>query len=204
MNGTARYDAIDPATLPDLVNRALSAARELDFPFCVHPATGRLLQTLAAAVPPLGLVGETGTGTGVGLAWMASRADPATQLVSVEIDADLATAAQRVFADTPNVTVLHADAGELFDRGPYDLLVHDGGWGTGKMGGDRVDETDVLTEGGLMTIDDFTPMTGWPPTFNGEPDEARIYWLTRPNLLSTEIRVAPDMAVIVGRLTSRA
>lgn len=203
MNGTSRYAALDPASLPDLVNRAVAAARELGFGLCVDPATGRLLQSLAAGVPAGGLIGETGTGTGVGLAWMASHADPSTNLVSVEVDADRAAAAREVFADTSNVTVVQADAGDLFDRGPFDLLVHDGGWGSGKTGGERVDESLVLKEGGLMTIDDFTPMRGWPPTFNGKLDEPRAYWLTRPDLLATEIRVASDVAVIVGRLTTR-
>lgn len=83
---------------------------------------------------------------------MASVADEDVSLVSVEIDPDRAVAAQRVFEDRSDVTVLHGEAAALFARGPFDLLVQDGGWGSGKMGGEKVDPTEVLTEGGVMTI----------------------------------------------------
>lgn len=203
LNGTAEYRA-STMPIPDLVWRAVEAAEELGFELCVHPATGRLLSVLAGGVEPGGVIGETGTGTGAGLAWMATSADPSVSLLSVELDAERAEAAQRVFAGVPNVTIIHGDAGELFTRGPFDLLVHDGGWGTGKTGGAKVDPTDVLKEGGVMTDDDYTAMGTWPPTFKGELDEGRAYWLEHPGLLATEIRVTPSMAVVVARRTSRA
>lgn len=203
LNGTSLYSSVFQALLPPLVRRAVAVAEEIEFSLCVHPATGRLLQTLAGGVPQSGVIGETGTGTGVGLAWMASLADPSVSLVSVEIDAERAAAAREVFADSANVTVVHGDAGELFERGPFDLLVHDGGWGSGKTGGEVMCVGEVLNEGGLMTIDDFTPMVEWPPMFKGEIDQARAFWLAHPDLLATEIRVAAEMAVIVGRRTTR-
>jgi predicted O-methyltransferase YrrM len=45
----------------------------------VPPEQGRLLFALAARAQP---IGETGTGCGVGLAWLASGARPGTRLVS--------------------------------------------------------------------------------------------------------------------------
>lgn len=203
LNGTSMYAALDDSDVPDLVRRAVAAAEELGFELCVHPATGRLLQSIAGGVAPGGLIGETGTGTGAGLAWMASRVDPTVSLVSAEVDADRVAAARLVFVDVPNVTILHADAGEVFDRGPYDLLVHDGGWGSGKSGDDRVDVGEVLKEGGLMTIDDLSPFSTWPPMFRGAVDEGRAYWLTHPAVLATEIPVAESMSVVVARRTTR-
>jgi predicted O-methyltransferase YrrM len=200
MNGTSLYRGVDD--VPPLVRAAVTEAEALDFPFCVHPATGRLLQTLAGGLPPGSFVGETGTGTGAGLAWMVSRADASVEFISAETNGERAEAAKRVFASCPNVTIVHGDSGDVFARGPFDLLVHDGGWGSGKNPGDIVDVTVVLKEGGLMTIDDFSPITSWPPTFDGKPDAARLYWLTRPNMLATEIRVAPHMAVVVARRTT--
>ena len=47
-------------------------------------------------------------------------------------------AANRVFTDASSVTVIHGGAGELFDRGPFDQLVHDGGWRAGKAGHETV------------------------------------------------------------------
>lgn len=201
LNGTALYDGLDPATVPDLVKRAVAAADRLGFALCVHPATGRLLQSLAAGVAPGGLVAEIGTGTGAGLAWMFSLADPGVRFTSVELDEDRARAAQQVFADVDNVTVLHGDAALVYDQGPVDLLVFDGGWGSGKSGGPRVELADVVKPHGTFTVDDFAPMKTWPPQFQGEVDAGRHFWLTHPNLLATEIQVAPDMAVLIGRHT---
>lgn len=200
LQGTSLYADLTQA-VPPLVTRAVDAAKDADFDLCVHPATGRLLQVLAAGVPPGGLVGETGTGTGAGLAWMVSGADPRVQFLSVEIDETRAAIAQHVFAAHDNVTIYHADAGHLFDRGPFDMLVHDGGWGSGKAGSDRIDASSVLKENAVMTVDDYTPMRSWPPTYQGAVDESRQFWLCHPDMLATEIQVAPDMAVVVARYT---
>lgn len=195
------YSSSDQSQLPELVRRAVSAAEDLEFELCVHPGTGRLLQVLAAGLPPLSRVGEAGTGTGAGLAWMASLADPSVEFVSYEIDAPRADAARTVFDDTANVTVIEGDSAELGERGPFDLLVLDGGWGGGKDGTPRADVRKVLTSGGIVTIDDFTPATQWPPTHNGVIDQIRIDWLTDSELLATEIRVAPSISVLVCRRT---
>ena len=202
--GTALYQNLDPTTVPELVSRAVQAAHDLSFELCVHPGTGRLLQSLAAGVAPGGVIAETGTGTGAGLAWMVSMADPGVSFVSVEIDEERAAAAQAVFALHPNVTVLHGDAGLVYDQGPFDLLVFDGGWGSGKTGGTVVELIDVVKPHGVLTIDDLTPMTEFPPVFDGEIDAGRHYWLTHPDALATEIQVAPDMAVLVARHTPGA
>ncbi len=199
MGGTALNDACAPGVLPTLVTNAVNEAIRLGFEFCVHPSTGRLLSVLAGGVPAGGLVGETGTGTGAGLAWMVT-ANPTARFLSVEKDGARVEAARRVFADHPNVEIIHGDAGELFERGPFDLLVHDGGWGSGKTDPRRIDPIVVLKPNAVMTIDDYEPMTQWPPLFDGKPDTARIDWLTDPRFVSTEITVADHMAVIVCRL----
>lgn len=197
------YSALDQSTVPALVRRPVAVALELEFELCVHPATGRLLQSLAAGVVPGGAVAETGIGTGAGLAWMASFADPGVSFISVELDEDRATAAQEVFVDVPNVSVIHGDAGLIYEHGPFDLLVFDGGWGAGKTGGPVVELADVVKPHGSLTIDDSTPMREFPPMFNGQVDTGRHYWLTHPDVLATEIQVAPEMAVLVARHTPR-
>ena len=53
-------------------------------------------------------------------------------------------------------------------------------------------------------IDDFTPMTEWPPEHDGVLDTARHHWLTHHALLATEIRLTPTLATIVARLITRA
>ena len=83
--GTAAYDGL--TDLPPLVQRAVDLARRLGFANSCRPEHGRLLRALAAGA---GTIGETGTGCGVGLAWLASGARPGTRLVSVEIDTERA------------------------------------------------------------------------------------------------------------------
>ncbi len=196
--GTDLYDTDDPG-FPAQVCAGVLAARDIGFGLCVHPATGRLLQSLAGGVRSGGLIGEAGTGTGVGVAWMASAIQPGVRIVSIEIDEQRAIAAQKLFADTDGVTVLHDDAAVLAEHGPFDLLVLDGGPGAGKSGTDPIDPQQMLVPGGTMTVDDFTPMSEWPPLFQGQIDTPRHHWLSHPDLLTTEVCVAPDMAVLVGR-----
>jgi predicted O-methyltransferase YrrM len=179
--------------VPALVQRAVVSAEGLGFPLCVHPATGRLLHALAGGVPPGGRIGETGTGTGAGLAWMATAAAPGVELVSVEVDEERLAAARDLFADHARVTLLEGDAQLVFDRGPYDLLVLDGGWGSGKRGDPTIDPLAVLKPGGMLTVDDLTP--GLP----AEADAARQHWLDHPDVDATEVRVAPDCSVLLVR-----
>ncbi|MEZ5410176.1 MAG: class I SAM-dependent methyltransferase [Acidimicrobiales bacterium] len=186
--------------MPSLVLDAVSAAERLGFDLCVRPEIGRLLGVLAAGLPTGAIVGETGTGTGAGLAWLVTHAPAGCRFLSYELDPERAEAARSLFADHDNVTITTGDAAELFDQGPFDLLVLDGGPGSGKTPGDTpVEPTRVLRPGGTITIDDYTPTTTWPPSFGNQPDHSRIHWLTHPDLRASEIRVASDLAVIVGR-----
>ena len=102
--GTPRYDGL--TDLPPLVERAVDLARREGFANSCRPEHGRLLHALAAGA---GRIGETGTGCGVGLAWLASGARPGTRLVSVELDAGRAALAAELFAGQPQVTVIQGD-----------------------------------------------------------------------------------------------
>lgn len=184
----------DDYTLPALVRRAVEAARTHGFAFSCRPEQGRLLQVLAAGA--LHSIAETGTGCGVGLAWLASGAAPGTRLTSVERDPTRARIAAEVFRDCPNVVILPGDWQRVEEHGPYDLLVLDGG-GQAKGNG-AADPARLLAAGGTVVIDDFTPATTWPPRFNGALDQSRLHWLEHPELRATELRLAADLSVIVG------
>ncbi|MEE9414397.1 MAG: hypothetical protein V3V01_03865 [Acidimicrobiales bacterium] len=201
LGGTASYESLPtPFVVPGLVLRALELATNLGFELCVRPEIGRLLGVLAGGLAPGSLVGETGTGTGAGLAWMVSAAHPDVRFISYELDPDRAAAATGLFSEHANVEIVSGDAAGLFERGPFNLLVHDGGGGSGKHPYDTpIDPAVVLKPGATMTIDDYTPATAWPPAFKGEPDAGRIAWLTHSNLYTTEIQVASDLAVLVAR-----
>jgi len=191
--GTAAYDGLND--LPPLVTRAVSIARREGFANSCRPEHGRLLFALAGGAE---VIGETGTGCGVGLAWLASGASPGARLVSVELDAGRAALAAGLFRGLPQVTVIHGDWREIGSAAPFDLLVLDGG-GSGKPGcGDPVDPAVVLRPGGTLVIDDLTPAWAWPPMFQGQVDAARLHWLTHPGLDAAELRLAPDLAALVA------
>ncbi|NBH11080.1 SAM-dependent methyltransferase [Amycolatopsis sp. SID8362] len=177
----------------------MRAARHAGFDRSCLPEQGRLLRLLAGGVHG-GAIGETGTGFGVGLAWLAAGAGPGTTVVSVERDAERHAAASELFAGVPNVSIRHADWTDLAEAAPFDLLVLDGG-GQGKGAEPPLDPRRWLRPWGTLVIDDFTPMTSWPPTYDGAPDTARLHWLRHPDLLATELRLTPGSATIVARLT---
>ncbi|MDQ0990668.1 O-methyltransferase [Streptomyces sp. V3I7] len=182
--------------LPPLVRRAVAAARAHGFPYSCRPEQGLLLRALAGGAR--GRVGETGTGFGVGLAWLASGAGPGVRLVGVERDPERARVAAGLFADRPEVEVVTGDWRRIEEWGPYDLLVLDGG-GQGKAPGDPAADVErLLAPGGTVVVDDFTPAAGWPPRHEGAPDLARLHWLEHPALHATELRPAPDLSTVVG------
>ena len=193
-DGTDAYSGA--AGLPSLVRDALAAARAHGFPHSCRPEQGRLLHALAGGAGAR--IGETGTGLGVGLAWLASGARPGVRLYSVERDPERARLAAGVFADRPGVTVLTGDRRRIAEHGPFDLLVLDGG-GQGKAPGDEpADVAELLAPGGTVVVDDFTPDTCWPPLHEGVVDRARLHWLGHPALRSAELRLAADLSAVVG------
>ncbi|MCI3269905.1 O-methyltransferase [Streptomyces cylindrosporus] len=175
--------------MPPLVVRALAAARTHGFAHSCRPEQGRLLQVLAGGAKSA--IAETGTGCGVGLAWLATGARAGVRLVSVEREPVRA----RVAAE---VEVMVGDWWRIAERAPYDLVVLDGG-GVGKIPEDEpADPARLLTPGGRVVIDDFTPAAEDPPRHDGRPDLPRLHWLRHPALRTIEIPLAEDLATLVG------
>ncbi|SNS59461.1 Predicted O-methyltransferase YrrM [Asanoa hainanensis] len=182
----------------DLVRAATLLAAEQRFAHSSVTAHGHLLRLLAGGVPAGGVIGETGTGCGVGLAWLTEGAPDGVRLVSIERDPERSAAAKALFEGRRNVTVHTGDWRDLREHGPFDLLSLDGG-GHGKTPNAGFAEPgDWLKPGGTVVIDDFTPTTDWPPRHAGEVDHARLRWLDHPHLHATQIRLAPDLAVVIG------
>lgn len=191
VGGNEAYAAVEH--LPALVKAAVRLASSQGFDHSCAPEQGRLLSVLARGYAG-GRVGETGTGCGVGLAWMVDATDTATSFVSVEVDATRAQGSADLFVGCQNVRIIHADWNDLRSSGPFDLLVLDGG-GKGKepQVDPPLDPTDGwLTMGGTVVLDDFTP---------GEDahDEARAYWLEHPALQVVELLLTPTLSTVVGR-----
>lgn len=194
VGGSSAYSDLE--NLPALVKSAVALAAAQGFDHSCAPEQGRLLAVLAQGWSG-GRVGETGTGCGVGLAWMVQAAGPATSFVSVELDPARAAGSAQLFADRPNVKVVNGDWRELRAHGPFDVLVLDGG-GKGKEPEDDPPldpSAGWFALGGTVVLDDFVPV-GQP----GAPahDPARRYWLEHPVLLSTEVRLSSTLATLVG------
>jgi predicted O-methyltransferase YrrM len=195
ISGTDSYQNL--RGLPPLVARAVELARELRFPHSCRVEQGRLLHALASGA--VTAIGETGTGCGVGLAWLASAASREVPIVSVEQDPVRAQRAAELFAHLPNVTVRCGDWSLLVADGPFDLLVLDGGGNAKSPSGGAAEPQEMLVLGGTLVVDDFEPCAVWPPVYDGGTlDEARLHWLEHPSLRAAEVRLAPDLASVVG------
>lgn len=202
MNKTALYNW--RTDLPPLVAQTVALANQLGFVACCTPEQGELLQVLARGRAG-GVIGETGTGCGTGLAWIASAVGLETQIVSVEIDATRAAACQALFAHLPNVTVLHGDWRLIEEYGLFDLLILDGGGGGKRSNDPPADPVPLLKPGGTLVLDDFhPPLKFWPEeALPSDADGrsvtlARQYWLQHPDLFATEVRVRPEASTILA------
>ncbi len=197
-------------TLPPLVERANALARQLGFPLTREeagpdrnnpsaslPGVGLFLAVLAAGCQG-GRIGEIGTGTGVGSAWMASTMPADCTLVTVEIDERRAAAAAGLLAADPRISVLAGDASELLPpHAPFDLLFSDGGWrdpaGVRSLVG-------LLRVGGRIVMDDVTPLAVLPADSPlREHDVKREFFYGDRRLISAEV-VLPDLrnSLLVG------
>ena len=181
-----------PPDLPEIVQRAFDVSRKAGYVSFCRNETGRLLAALAAT--RTGTMAEFGTGCGVGTAWLRSGVRGDARILTAELNEKLADAAAEIFTDDPQVEVRSADWSTLLDQGPYSLLFLDSGEPT-EVGVDRV--ADLVEEGGIVVLDDFTPCEQWPPVTYGRVDTLREQWLTDERFTAVEVMVAPDASVVL-------
>ncbi|MBB3040693.1 class I SAM-dependent methyltransferase [Nocardioides sp. LMS-CY] len=182
-----------PPDLPEIVSRAFEVSRKAGYVSFCRNETGRLLATLAAT--RTGTMAEFGTGCGVGTAWLRSGLRGDATILTAELDARLADAAAEIFEDDPQVEVRSADWSTLLDQGPFSLLFLDSGEPT-EVSVDAI--ADLVEEGGLVVLDDFTPCEMWPPVTYGRVDTLREQWLTDDRFTAVEVMVAPDASVVLA------
>jgi predicted O-methyltransferase YrrM len=190
-------DALMQRAVPLTVADAERSAAEAGFTQSCIPEVGRLLSAVAAT-KPAGVVAESGTGAGVGTAWLRNGLGPDASLVTVERDPLLAERAAVLFADDPRVTVLTGDWRLLEAHAPFDVFFCDGG---GKRD-DPERVVNLLAPGGVLIMDDFTPAAGWPPRFEGKVDALRSFYLDHPGLVATEVLTTATSAAIIAARVS--
>jgi predicted O-methyltransferase YrrM len=177
------------STLPPLVSRAEQLAEDLAFGHSCSRETGALLHVLAAMRGRV-RVGETGTGVGVGAAWIVSALSPDVPFFTAERDERLAAAAAGLFSDDANVQVLSGDWRDVLEQhAPFDLLFHDGSKRRPDVDGEET--VALLAPRGTIVMDDLTPG-------RAGPDAVRRFWLNHPRLAAVELSVSPREAVIVA------
>jgi predicted O-methyltransferase YrrM len=154
--------------------------------------TGRLLAMLAAT--RTGTIAECGTGCGVGAAWLRSGAPKTTRVLTAELDPGLAHGVMQMFAGD-DIDVMHADWSSLTEHGPFSLIFLDA---TSAKGWPREEIVDLIEEGGMIVLDDFTPCPTWPPLVRGRVDTQRLDWLSDERFTSVDVMVAEDTSVLIA------
>ena len=92
-----------------------------------RPVPPRGAAARRAAAEAGGVVAESGTGSGVGTAWLHSGLAADARLVTVERDPELARRAAGLLTDDPRVQVLTGDWRLLEQHAPFDAFFCDGG-----------------------------------------------------------------------------
>ncbi|HEY9712276.1 MAG TPA: hypothetical protein V6C72_02335 [Chroococcales cyanobacterium] len=193
--GTSSYD--HEQCLPNLVSAAVALAKAHNFEYSCLPGHGRLMQSIARGRKGA-KIGETGTGCGVGTAWLVSGADSTSTIVSVEINEELAAAAGNLFRSQPNVKILCSSWEAIYDYGPFDILFLEAG---AKNPEKAPDLSRLLNRGGTLILDDFSINNTWPRMSHKDHEQVdtkRMFWLKHPELLCTEIPTTEKMVAIVG------
>lgn len=163
------------------------------------PEVGRLLAALSAAASTHdgATVVEFGSGGGVGTAWLLHGLSPQGRLVTVEQNAEQATAVRELFADDPRVTVLQADWHDvapqlenvylLFADAGLRAELHPSGWDA---------TVDIVEVGGTIILDDLTP-PGGPALLHNEAHKRRFAF-EHPRLHGAEVAVTAESSVLVA------
>jgi predicted O-methyltransferase YrrM len=181
-----------PPDLPELVIKALRMSLERGYVQASRTETGRLLAALAAT--RTGTIAECGTGCGVGAAWLRSGAPKKTRVITAELDPELAHGVMDMFAGD-DIDVMHADWSSLTEHAPFSLIFMDA---TSAKGWPREKIVELLEEGGMIVLDDFTPCPTWPPVEGGRVDSLRLDWLSDERFTSVDVMVAEDTSVVIA------
>lgn len=178
---------------PPLVQRALAAAEAAGFTKSCAPEMGQLLRTLAATIVN-GVIGELGAGYGVGTAWLASGLRADARLVTVELEPEPASAVRALLADEPGATVEQGDWRLALRHAPFALLFADAA--PAKAAPEEL--LAALAPGGVLLLDDLTPIAHWPLAWRGRRDPLRDFWLNEPRVVATELLLTPTTAALLA------
>jgi predicted O-methyltransferase YrrM len=155
--------AIQP---PAVLDAILRETEQSGFVMASEPKTGALLRTLVASKPG-GRFLELGTGTGVGAAWLLDGMDSASQLDTVDNNADWQEIARRHLSNDLRIKFHTEDGAEFLRRvqQPYDFIFADT-W-AGKFENLEL-ALGLLRPGGMYVVDDLLRQDSWPEGHAGK------------------------------------
>ncbi|KPV43188.1 O-methyltransferase [Alicyclobacillus ferrooxydans] len=178
---------------PSLVDPAMKLAESLGFENSCLDEFGQLLHLLAGHIQS-GKVAEIGTGCGVSTAWIASATS--LDVYTVDNDEERAIETRKLFVEHPNVHQIVGDWERILHEGPFRLVFVDAK--PAKLEG--IDKVVNATEvGGLIVIDDLTPVEFWTEEWKRKPDLVRDAWLHHNQLASIEVRTSLKASAILAR-----
>lgn len=184
------------SNVPPLVNRAINLAEQMEYTESCSPEVGRLLQILTSQYRS-GVIGELGTGCGVGAAWIASALAPGTSFFTVELDVSRAAAVRALFDPLLNVRVIQGEWREFVRNWHFGMLF-------ASFAIDRENAPDLLfeslSEGSLIVLDGLVPQAEGrsKPKIDSPGELIRDFWLNNSRTRGTEIIVSPRESVILA------
>lgn len=181
---------------PSIVDQAVALADSLGFKNSCLDEVGELLRLLAGHINH-GIIAEIGTGFGVGTAWLASGTT--RELYTIDHDRDRVIKTTELFAEVPSVHIMCGNWDEIIQHGPFQLIFVDAKPAKLKGVDAVVNATQV---GGLIVLDDLTPMEFWSDEWKANSDPVRNAWLCHHQLISVEIRTSLKASAILARRVS--
>jgi len=107
--------------IPDLVNRALNLAEQMEYSGECSHEVGSLLQVFVGHIQS-GVVGELCAGCGVGTSWIASALKPTTSFVTIEENESHTAAVKRLVEPYLNIRVITGQWRTLLKEWKFSLL----------------------------------------------------------------------------------
>jgi predicted O-methyltransferase YrrM len=166
----------------------------MNYRFNCSNGTGRLLRLFTSLVKD-GVVGEIGSGCGVGSAWIVSGLPSSASFVTIEKDPMLSAVVRTLFDNSPMVRVIGGDWDEIEKYAPINLLYISANIG-------RFVPPDILVQSlqinGMVLIDGLVPLEQLAPKTVQNPDPIRDFWLNDSRIETTEILVSSSEAVLLS------
>ena len=147
--------------IPEFYSELAQISKESGFTMASDLYTGSLLKSLIASKPKGNFL-ELGTGASLSLCWMIDGMDAKSKMITLDIDHELTTTAQKYFGNDNRIEIVCQDGSKWlkdYNGEKFDLIFADA-W-PGKYT-ETEEALNLVTTGGFYVIDDMLPQSNWP------------------------------------------